>query len=163
MRNQKRPRKDNATICQEEESLYDDTWRIHSIEIYLPAKQTMVHSYDGILCVCESLSHVRLFAIPWIITAHQPPLSVEFSMQEYWSGLPFPSLGDLPDPGIKPRSPTLQADSSPSEQPGSLRKYYSAINRNRRGTHSNIVEPWKHLLSERSQTPKTVYSRIPFI
>ena len=51
------------------------------------------------------------------------------------------SPGDLPDPGMEPRSPTLQADSSPSEQPGSLRKYYSAINRNRRGTHSNIVEP----------------------
>ena len=41
-------------------------------------------------------------------------LSIEFSRQEYWSGLPFPSLGDLPDPGIEPRSPTLQADSLPS-------------------------------------------------
>ena len=79
----------------------------------------MVHSYDGILCVCESLSHVRLFAIPWIITAHQPPLSVEFSMQEYWSGLPFPSLGDLPDPGIEPTSPALQADSLPLSHQGS--------------------------------------------
>ena len=43
---------------------------------------------------------------------------MEFSRQEYWSGLPFPSPGDLPDPGIKPRSPILQADSLPSELPG---------------------------------------------
>ena len=50
--------------------------------------------------------------------AHQAPLSMEFSRQEYWSGLPFPSPGDLPNPGIKPRSPPLQADSSPSEPPG---------------------------------------------
>jgi len=43
---------------------------------------------------------------------------MEFSRQEYWSGLPFPSPGDLPDPGIKPGSPALQADSLPSEPPG---------------------------------------------
>ena len=43
---------------------------------------------------------------------------MEFSRQEYWSGLPFPSPGDLPDPGIKPRSPALQADALPSEVPG---------------------------------------------
>ena len=51
--------------------------------------------------------------------AHQAPLSMEFSRQEYWSGLPFPSAGDLPDQGIKPRSPALQADSFPSELQGS--------------------------------------------
>ena len=45
-------------------------------------------------------------------------LFIEFSRQEYWSGLPFPSPGDLPDPEIKPGSPTLQADSLPSEPPG---------------------------------------------
>ena len=50
--------------------------------------------------------------------AHQPPLSMGFSRQEYWSALPFLSRGDLLDPGIKPKSPTLQADSSPSEPPG---------------------------------------------
>ena len=44
------------------------------------------------------------------IVAHQAPPSIGFSRQEYWSGLPFPSPGDLPDPGIKPRSPALQAD-----------------------------------------------------
>ena len=57
---------------------------------------------------------VWLFTIPWTV-AHQVPLSVEFSREEYWSRLPFPSPGDLPDPGIKPRSPALQADSLPSE------------------------------------------------
>ena len=49
----------------------------------------------------------------------QAPLSMEFSRQEYWSGLPFPSPGDLPDPWIEPRSPELQADSSASEPQGS--------------------------------------------
>ena len=50
--------------------------------------------------------------------AHQAPLSMEFSRKEYWSGLPFPSPGDLPDPGIKPGSVALWADSLPSEPPG---------------------------------------------
>ena len=59
------------------------------------------------------LSRVRLFATPWTV-AYQASLSMGFSRQEYWSGLPFPSPGDLPDPGIKPRSPALQA-ALPSE------------------------------------------------
>ena len=50
------------------------------------------------------------------------PLSMEFSRQEYWSGLPFPSPGDLPNSGIEPRSPALQADSLPSESPGKPEK-----------------------------------------
>ena len=54
--------------------------------------------------------------IPWTV-AQQAPLSVELSRQEYWSGLPFPSPGDLSNPGIKPGSPALQADSLPSEPP----------------------------------------------
>ena len=65
----------------------------------------------------KSLSHVRLFATPWTV-AHQAPPSMGFSRQEYWSGLPFPSPGDLPNPGIEPRSPTLQADVLTSEPPG---------------------------------------------
>ena len=56
-------------------------------------------------------------ATPWTV-AHRAPLSVGFSRQEYWSGLPFPSLGDLPHPGIKPRSPALQTDSLPTELQG---------------------------------------------
>ena len=54
---------------------------------------------------------------PWTV-AHQAPLSMEFSRQENWSGLPFPSPGDLPDPGIEPASPALQADSLPTEIQG---------------------------------------------
>ena len=54
---------------------------------------------------------------PWGV-AHQAPPSMGFSRQEYWSGLPFSSSGDLPDSGIEPRSPALQADFLPSEPPG---------------------------------------------
>ena len=65
----------------------------------------------------KSLSRVRLFATPWTV-AYQAPPSMGFSRQEYWSGLPFPSPEDLPDPGIEPKSPALQADSLLSEPPG---------------------------------------------
>ena len=60
----------------------------------------------------------------WTVALHAP-LSMEFSQQEYWSGLPFPSLGDLPDPGIEARSPALQVDSFPFEPPGKLHSMYS--------------------------------------
>ena len=65
----------------------------------------------------KSLSHVRLFATPWTV-AYQALPSMGFSRQECWSGLPFPSPGDLPDPEIKAGSPALQADTLPSEPPG---------------------------------------------
>ena len=65
----------------------------------------------------KSLSRVRLFATLWTV-AHQAPPFMGFSRQEYWSGLPFPSLGDLPDPGIEPRSPALEANALTSEPPG---------------------------------------------
>ena len=58
---------------------------------------------------CSSLSHAQLFATPRT-AAHQAPLSMRFSRQEYWSGLPFPSPGDLPNPRIELQSPALQAD-----------------------------------------------------
>ena len=58
--------------------------------------------------------------IPWTV-AYQAPLSMEFSRQEYWSGLPFPSPGDFPNPGIEPRSHALRADALPSEPPGKPR------------------------------------------
>ena len=64
----------------------------------------------------KSLSRVRLLATSWTV-AHQAPPSMEFSRQEYWSGLPFPSPGDLPDPGIEHRSPALQADALLFEPP----------------------------------------------
>ena len=63
------------------------------------------------------LSRVRLFVTPWTV-AYQAPPSMGFSRQQCWSGLPFPSPGDLPDPGIEPGSPGLQADALPSEPPG---------------------------------------------
>ena len=62
------------------------------------------------------LSHVRLFATPWTVAYHAPP-SIGFSRKEYWSGFPFPSPGDLPDPGIEPGSPEFQADALTSEPP----------------------------------------------
>ena len=76
----------------------------------------------------KSLSRVQVFASPWTI-AHQAPQSMEFSRQEYWCGLLFPSPGDLPDPGMEPGSPTLQADALQYE---SLGKPYLCI------THLNI-------------------------
>ena len=64
----------------------------------------------------KSHSHVRLFATPWTV-AYQASPSMGFSRQEYWSGLPFPSPGDLPDPGIEPGSLALEADTLTSEPP----------------------------------------------
>ena len=64
----------------------------------------------GIRSEVKSLSRVRLFATLWTVV-YQATLSMEFSRQEYWSGLPFPSPGDLLNPGIEPGSPVLQADS----------------------------------------------------
>ena len=67
--------------------------------------------------VCVLVSHLfQFFLTPWTV-AHQAPLSMGFPKQEYWSKLPFPSLGDLPYPGIEPRSPALQIESLPSELP----------------------------------------------
>ena len=65
----------------------------------------------------KSLSRVQLFVIPWTVV-YQASLSMGFSRPEYWSGLPFPSPGDLPDLGIELMSPALQADALPSEPPG---------------------------------------------
>ena len=66
------------------------------------------------MCVLDC---VQLFEIPWTV-ARQAPLSMGSSRQEYWSGLPFPSPGDLPNPGTDPKSPEMQAYSLPSEPPG---------------------------------------------
>ena len=65
----------------------------------------------------KSLSRVQLFVTPWT-AAYQAPPSMGFSRQEYCSGLPFFSPGDLPNPGIKPRSPALKADALTSKPPG---------------------------------------------
>ena len=88
---------------------------IHWLGIYWSSIIGCVYMY---MCVCVThFSCVQLFATPWTI-ARQAPLSTEFSRQEYWSELPCPSLGDLPDPRIEPGSPTLQTDALPSEPPG---------------------------------------------
>ena len=88
------------------------TLRISPISYSLPSLTCSPKTVHRTECVCVSCS-----ATPWTV-AHQAPLSMEFSRQEYWSGLPFPSSGDLPRPGIEPRSPALQADSLLSEPPG---------------------------------------------
>ena len=64
----------------------------------------------------KSLSRVGLFATPWTVACQAPP-SMGFSRQEYWSGVPFPSPGDLSDPGMEPATPALQADALSSEPP----------------------------------------------
>ena len=74
----------------------------------------------------DSVCHVQLFATP-LTVACQAPLSMGFSRQGYWSGLPVLSPGDLPNPGIKPRCPELQADSLPSESPGKPQEYCSGL------------------------------------
>ena len=86
--------------------------------MYFPKLYDYPYPYTHI-----SLSRVRLFATPWTV-AHQAPPSMGFSRQEYWSGLPFPPPGDLPDPGIELRSPALQADALTSEPPGKPKLYY---------------------------------------
>ena len=67
--------------------------------------------------MCQSFSYVQLFMIPWTV-AHQAPLSMGFSRQEYWHGLPFSSLGDLPDSRIEPESPALAGRFFTTESPG---------------------------------------------
>ena len=64
----------------------------------------------------KSLSHVQFFGTPWTV-AYQAPPSMGFSRQEYWSGLPFPPSGDLPNPGIEPGSPAFKADALTSDPP----------------------------------------------
>ena len=96
-------------------------------DITLPTKVHIIKAmvFPVVMYRCEksevkSLSRVQLFVTPWTV-AYQAPQPVEFSRQEYWSGLSFPSPGDLPDPGIEPRSPALQADALPSQPPGKPR------------------------------------------
>ena len=98
----------------------------------------------------KSLSCVRLFATPWT-KVHQAPPSMGFSRQEYWSGLPFPSPGNIPDPGLEPRFPSLQADTLTSEPPGNL------------ATNLLIVEGQWHSMSTMVwQGPIEVFTTLPF-
>ena len=91
-------------------------------------KHRMAHSCKGVCVFGHSgFSHDQTTVTTlWTVT-HQPPLSLRFSRQEYWSGLLCPPPGDLPDPGIKPRSPALQADSLPLSHRGSPYMYISSV------------------------------------
>ena len=93
-----------------------------SITLHLSRILTRFVNFLQISVKVKLLSPVWLFATPWTI-AHQALPSMGFSRQEYWSGLPFPSPGDLPNPGIELRSPTLQADALTSEPPGKPKQY----------------------------------------
>ena len=95
-------------------------------QTYSSTQHTHIHVHmkrrrNTSLDITESESEVTqscpLFATLWTV-GHQAPVSMGFPRQEYWSGLLFPSPGDLPDPGIEPGSPTLQADALTSEPPG---------------------------------------------
>ena len=95
----------------------------------------------------KSLVHVLLFVTLWTV-AYQAPPSMGFSRQEYWLGLPFPSPEDLPDPGIKPRSPALEADTLTSQLTGKplwyiyTMEYYSAVKKN---TFASVLMRWMKL------------------
>ena len=86
------------------------------LELYNLVINTYILYYPH-YCCCLLLSCVRLFATPWAV-AHQDPLSMGFSKQEYWSGLPFPPPGDLPNPEIKLTSPALAGVFFTTEPPG---------------------------------------------
>ena len=92
-------------------------FRYPGLEIKILYCCTLYSSIQYTKVKVKSLSRVWLFATPWTV-AYQAPLSMGFSRQECWSGLPFPSPGDLPNPGIEPGSPALQADALPSEPLG---------------------------------------------
>ena len=115
------------------------------------------------IIVVQSLSSLQLFATLWTV-AHKAPLSMEFSRQEYWSGSPFPSPGDLPNPGTELRSPALQADSLPSEPPSSTFFFFFSSGLTKGQTSLSFTSPivcsnscplswWHHPTISSSATP----------
>ena len=116
----------------------------------------------------KSLSRVRLFDTPWTV-AYQAPPTMGFSRQEYWSGLPFPSPGDLPNPGIEPGSPTLEADALTSEPP-SLERFKNPkswweglkeCSKNTSGPLFSILSPPQLAKFRVSAHTSTTSSRVP--
>ena len=89
---------------------YKELYKIGTIITHFTDENTEVYT----TCVCECvycmLSHVQLSVTPWTV-AHQTPLSIAFSRQEHWNGLPFPPSEHLPDPGTQSMSPALEVDS----------------------------------------------------
>ena len=113
-----------------------------------------------------SLSRLGLFVTPWTVADQTLP-SVGFSRQEYWSGLPFPSPGDLPDPGTEPGPPALQADTLPSKPPGKNLLYSWVLlqkNFTRTPTHLNVhISPWKtYVVKPKSYESPWNYRHIKF-
>ena len=107
---------------------YSCKWRLICNYLSLEANDAIYRGMRVVLCVCVcvclcvcSLSGTWLFTTPWTV-ARQAPLSLGFPRQEYWSGLPFPSPGDLPNSGIKPSSPGLAGRFSTTEPPGRPKK-----------------------------------------
>ena len=107
----------NYRTLQKEIKDVDKRGTSHAYELKFSILLTWQFCNSSMKVKVKSLSHVQLFATPWTV-AYQLPLSMGFSRQEYWSGLPFPFPGDLPNPGIEPESSALQADTLPSEPPG---------------------------------------------
>ena len=99
----------------------------------------------------KSLSRVRLFVTPWTV-AYQAP-SMGFSRQEYWSGLAFPSPEGLPDPGIEPGSPALQADALPSEPPGKPILFYFILFFYQGETESEVAQSCLTLCDRMDYSP----------
>ena len=119
---------ESSLVLLEEGVYYDQCVLLG--KLYYPLPCFILYSKAKLFCYSRYLltSHfcipvpydqksVQLLATPWTV-AHQAPLLMGFSRQEYWSGLPFPSPGDLPNPGIEPGSPALQVDTLSSEPPG---------------------------------------------
>ena len=100
--------KDNLWICLV--FIFPPLFSVHFYLIILFSSRLSIYMKERFAQSCQ------IFVTPWTV-ACQVPLSLEFSRQEYWKGLPFPSPGDVPNPEIKPRSSALQADSLPSEPP----------------------------------------------
>ena len=140
-------RRQSAAKINAEKSIYKGAYTpVFMATLYTTAKKQKHVSTDrwtgkDVVGACaESLSRVQLFVTPWT-TACQLPLSTVFSRQEYWSeqSIPIPSPEDIPDPGIKPETPALQADSLPAEPSGKplkmwyiyTKKYYSDIGKTR--------------------------------
>ena len=99
------------------------SWAVSKFINFLIETNSLLTIFKRSYCEVKLLSRVRLFAIPWTVACQAPP-SMGFSRQEYWSGLPFPSPGDLPDPEIESGSPALQADQTLlSKPPGNPQSY----------------------------------------
>ena len=111
----------NTGLCRE----WPWIWRVWRAILLVIQTLPTVGGWSSLTKV-KLLSRVQLFGIPWTV-AYQAPLSMGFSRQGYWSGLSFPSPGDLTNPGIEPGSPTLQPDALPSEPPGKLWQKWERI------------------------------------